>query len=141
LRQVVKDNLKKGGRTKNFEQNVTLNFTVPLDKIPLINWIGADYRYNAGYSWRAGPLEKADSLKLGNIIQNNSDAAITGKLDFLKLYNKVKFFRDINTPKRPQTPAEKVREAKEKASRPDTVKKPPELHAIKGVLRLLMSVR
>lgn len=138
LRQILKDNLKKFGRTKNFEQNVTANYTLPLDKIPVVNWIGADYRYNVGYSWRAGPLEKADSLKLGNIIQNNSDQALTGKLDFLKLYNKVKFLKDINTPKRTLTPKEKVAQAKAK---PDTVKKPPNLYVIKRVLRTLMALR
>jgi cell surface protein SprA len=100
--------------------------------------MGADYRYNTGYSWRAGPLEKADSLKLGNIIQNNTDAALTGKIDFLKLYNKMKFLREINTPKRPLTPQEKARQAK---ARPDTVKKPPNLYALKGILRTLMAVR
>jgi cell surface protein SprA len=140
LRQIVKDNLKKLGRTKNFEQNVTLNYTLPFDKIPVINWMGADYRYNVGYSWRAGPLEKADSLKLGNIIQNNTDIALTGKVDFLKLYNKVKFLRDINTPKRPLTAQEKAREAKAKP-KPDTVRKPPNLYAVKGLLRTLMAIR
>jgi cell surface protein SprA len=138
LRQIVKDNLKKLGRTKNFDQNITANYTLPLDKIPVLNWIGADYRYNVGYSWRAGPLEKVDSLKLGNVIQNNTDAAISGKLDFLKLYNKIKFLKDINTPKRPLTPQEKAKQAKAK---PDTVKKPPNLYALKGILRTLMAVR
>jgi len=138
LRQVVKDNLKKLGRTKNFEQNLTANYTFPFDKIPVVNWIGADYRFNVGYSWRAGPLEKVDSLKLGNIIQNSNDMALTGKLDFVKLYNKVKFLKGINTPKRPLTTQEKAKLAKAK---PDTVKKPPDLYAIKGILRLLMSVR
>jgi cell surface protein SprA len=142
LRQIVKNNLKNGGRTKNFEQNVTVNYTFPFDKIPLINWVGADYRYNTGYSWRAGPLEKADSLKLGNIIQNNVDMAMTGKLDMVKLYNKIKFLKEINTPKRPQTPQEKAREAQAKAkAKPDTVKQPPKLYAIKGLLRTLMAVR
>ena len=138
LRQIVKDNLKKLGRTKNFEQNVTMNYTFPLDKIPVINWMGADYRYNVGYAWRAGPLEKIDSLLLGNIIQNNTDMAMTGKLDFLKLYNKAKFLKAINTPKRPLTAQEKARLAKAK---PDTVKKPPNLYAVKGILRALMTVR
>ena len=140
LKQIVKDNLKNLGRIKNFEQGITANYTLPLDKIPVVNWMGADYRYNTGYSWRAGPLEKADSLKLGNMIQNHTDIAISGKLDFLKLYNKVKFLRGINTPKRPLTAQEKARQARAN-TRPDTVKKEPELKAVKGFLRMLMAVR
>jgi len=138
LRTIVKNNLKKFGRMKNFEQNVTANYVLPFEKIPAINFIGADARYNVGYSWRAGPLEKFDSLKLGNIIQNNADMGLTGKVDFLKLYNKWKFLKDINTPKRKLSPAEIARQAKAK---PDTVKKPPELGALKGILRTMMAVR
>ncbi|MBK5278663.1 MAG: cell surface protein SprA [Bacteroidia bacterium] len=136
--KVVVDNLKGFGRAKNFEQTISANYTVPLDKLPLTNWIGTDYRYNVGYSWRAGPLEKTDSLKLGNIIQNTQEQALTGRLDFVKLYNKVKFLKDINTPKRKQTPLEKAKQTKAK---PDTVKTPPDLFALKGIMRLIMSLR
>lgn len=136
---VIKENLKKLGRMKNFTQNITANYTVPLDKFPVTNWLGADYRYNVGYSWRAGPLETADSLKMGNIIQNTQDQAFNGKMDLVKLYNKVKFLKDINTPKRKPTALEK---AKQKPSAADTVKRPFEPSpALRGILRLIMSLR
>jgi len=64
---------------KYFEQNITANYTFPFDKFPMTNWIGADYRYNVGYNWRAGPLQTVDSLKLGNIVQNTQSQAYTGK--------------------------------------------------------------
>jgi cell surface protein SprA len=141
-KQILKNNLKNFGRMKNFEQTGTFNYTVPLDKIPLTNWIGAEYRYNLGYSWRAGPLPKgeiaSEELQLGNIIQNTRDQTLNGRLDMVKLYNKWGFLKDINTPKRPLTPLEKAKQAK---ARPDTVPKPPELKAVKGFMRLLMSVR
>ena len=136
--KVVIDNLKKFGRAKNFEQTITANYTVPLDKLPITNWLGADYRYNVGYSWRAGPLETNESLQLGNIIQNTQDQGVTGRVDFVKLYNKVKFLKGINTPKRKLTPLEK---AKQEKAKPDTVKTPPDLYALKGIMRLIMSVR
>ena len=138
LKQIVKDNLKKFGRMKNFEQNVTANYVLPFDKIPMLNWVGADYRYNVGYSWRAGPLEKADSLRLGNIIMNNTDQALTGKIDFMKLYNKSKFLKSVNTPKRKLTPTEIARQARTKQ---DTAKKEPDLSALRSFARLLTSVR
>ncbi|MFM7194907.1 MAG: cell surface protein SprA, partial [Bacteroidota bacterium] len=138
LKQVIKNNLKKLGRAKNFEQNITANYVVPFDKVPAMNWMGADYRYNVGYSWRAGPLEKADSLQLGNIIQNTSDMALTGKLDLLKLYNKSKYLKGVNTPRRKPTAAELAKKTKEKA---DTTKKKPEFTGFRGISRMLMSVR
>jgi cell surface protein SprA len=136
--KIVINNLKKFGRAKNFEQTITANYTLPLDKLPITNWLGADYRYNVGYSWKAGPLETTQTLKLGNIIQNTQEQALTGRVDFVKLYNKVKFLKDINTPKRKLTPIEKAKQAQAK---PDTVKTPPDLFALKGIMRLIMSVR
>ncbi len=132
----VINNLKNFGRTKNFDQNITANYTLPFEKLPLTNWLGAEYRYNVGYNWRAGPLEKVDSLKLGNIIQNTQEQAITGRIDMVKLYNKIGYLKTINTPKRP-TP----QTAQNKPTQPDTVRRPPDLKLIKGVLRLIMSLR
>ncbi|MEQ8301924.1 MAG: cell surface protein SprA [Cyclobacteriaceae bacterium] len=134
-RDSVLTNLKNFGRTKNFEQTITLNYTVPLDKFPLTDWLGAEYRYNVGYSYRAGPLENVDSLKLGNIIQNTQDQGLTGRIDLTKLYNKSKFLKDINTPKRP--PSTRTREP----AKPDTVKQAPNFGGLKSLARLLMSVR
>ncbi|MBY0434904.1 MAG: cell surface protein SprA, partial [Cyclobacteriaceae bacterium] len=134
-RDSVLTNLRNLGRKKNFEQTITANYTVPLDKFPMTDWLGAEYRYNVGYSWRAGPVERIDSLKLGNIIQNTQDQGLNGRIDLVKLYNKIGFLKDINTPKRPTTPVEKAR------AKPDTVKQPPNNYALKGFLRLLMSMR
>lgn len=140
----VKRNLKSWGRMKAFDQTATVNYTLPLEKIPLTNWLGAEYRYNVGYSWKAGPLavDRVDTtnrfLDMGNIIQNTREQAVNGRVDLTKLYNKVGFLKDINTPKRPMTPLEKAKAAKQQ---PDTVRRPPELKGVKALLRLLMSVR
>ena len=134
-RDSVINNLRGLGRKKNFEQNITLNYTVPFDKLPLTNWLGTEYRHNVAYSWRAGPVERVDSLRLGNIIQNSQDQGLNGRIDLVKLYNKIGYLKDINTPKRPPTPLEKAK------TKPDTVRVPPNNYAIKGLLRLLMSMR
>ena len=133
--KIVVDNLKNLGRMKNFSQNITANYTLPFEKIPLIDWLGSEYRYNVGYNWRAGPLEKMDSLRLGNIIQNAQEQGLNGKVDMVKLYNKIGFLKKINTPARPSSITT------QKQTQPDTVKRPPELKAVKSLLRLIMSVR
>jgi cell surface protein SprA len=133
---------------------------LPLDKFPLTDWLGAEYRYQAGYNWKAGPVnidddlartknlqDIADYLDFKNTIQNNRENNVTGKVDLVKLYNKIKFLKELNTPPRPQTPARPTpgRPQAGPANRPatpakaDTVKSTPGL--IKGFFRLLMSVR
>ncbi|HRK52897.1 MAG TPA: cell surface protein SprA [Cyclobacteriaceae bacterium] len=131
----VLTNLKKLGRMKNFEQTMTANYTLPLDKLPITDWLGAEYRYNVGYSWRAGPVEREESLQLGNTIQNTQDQGLTGRIDLTKLYNKVGYLNKVNAPKRPPSATQRPQQ------QPDTVRQAPDLAAVRGFLRLLMSVR
>ncbi len=140
-RDTIINNLKRLGRMKYFEQNVTANYTLPFDKFPMTNWIGAEYRYNVGYNWRAGPLETVDSLKMGNIIQNTQNQGYTGKLDIVKLYNKIGFLKNINTPKPPPPPPPRNPVERARLAKADTLPHPPELRLLKGLTRLIMSLR
>ena len=146
VRSEIVKNLKKFGRMKNFDQNITLNYTLPLDKIPATDWLGADYRYQIRYEWRAGPLDKPDhgdvvvdlpdELDFKNIIQNSRDQNFSGRVDMVKLYNKVKFLKELNTPPRPPSRTSTNPRVQQP---PDTVKSMPGV--AKGLLRLLMSLR
>ncbi|WP_267294550.1 T9SS outer membrane translocon Sov/SprA [Parachryseolinea silvisoli] len=156
-RNYIIKNIKKLGRMKNFTQNVTVNYTLPLDKIPVTDWIGAEYRHQITYGWKAGPVNYPDELPpeekprgdildaydFKNTIQNSQDQNFSGRLDMLKLYNKVKILKDLNTPKKPSKIVTNPRLQKA-APKPDTTKTkaPAEVPgAVKGLLRLLMSVR
>ncbi len=153
----VYNNFRKLGRMKNFDQNITVNYTLPLDKFPLTDWLGAEYRFVAGYNWKAGPVninddiarakhlqDLPDSLDFKNIIQNTRENNITGKIDLVKFYNKIKFLKEINTPARPAAPAKPQNNKAparpvQQPPKADTVKSTP--GAIKGFFRLLMSLR
>lgn len=144
-RDSIITNLKRFGRMKNFDQSITANYIVPLDKFPITDWIGAEYRYQANYNWKAGPVNRPDlpgeirdlpdSLDFRNIIQNNRDQTLSGRLDMVKLYNKVGFLKKINNPPRPTTTRPQPNQ------KPDTVKTQTTPPLVKGFLRLLMSVR
>jgi cell surface protein SprA len=134
-RELVWENLKKLGRMKSFNQNFNLNYRIPLDKLPLTDWLSADASYSVGYSWSAGAWSPIDSLNiqrvLGNTAQNNRDVGLRGKVDMLKLYNKAKFLREVNNPRRsPRRPSPQ-----------DTTRQKGEQKFLKGLTRLLMSVR
>ncbi|HPH47610.1 MAG TPA: cell surface protein SprA, partial [Chryseolinea sp.] len=112
-------------------------------------WIGADYRYLVNYNWKAGPVNIPDAnVKPGdqdipdefdfkNTIQNSKSQNITGRIDLLKLYNKVAFLKKINTPPKPQ-PVRKSNNPTVKPP-PDTVRQTPAF--IKGLAKLIMSVQ
>jgi cell surface protein SprA len=142
-KDIVWDNLGGFGRMKNFDQTINANYTLPLDKLPLTDWINADLRYSVGYAWNAGAWSEIDSLNLqktlGNIAQNNREMGFQGKVDFVKLYNKSKFLREINTPPR-RSSSSRSRPVATQAQ--DTTKtKKSEMKALKGFARFLMMVR
>ncbi|RZK36985.1 MAG: cell surface protein SprA, partial [Hymenobacter sp.] len=106
-RTLLRQNLLSGGRTTNFDQTIAVTYRLPLDKFPLTDWLSANVRYSVNYSWqaastalrvRANPLDGNDSTTttLGNTVQNNAQTSIDGKIDLVKLYNKVKFLNIIN---------------------------------------------
>ncbi|WP_236252933.1 cell surface protein SprA [Echinicola sp. 20G] len=101
----VKNNLRKFGRTTNYNHSLIANYKIPLDKIPFLDWVSADFRYEATYSWLTGSIGQKDTL--GNVIQNTRDRSLNGKLDMVQLYNKVTKLKTLNTPKRPTIPGQR----------------------------------
>ncbi|MDO7873327.1 cell surface protein SprA [Hymenobacter sp. ASUV-10] len=172
-RKLLRDNLLRGGRTTNFTQTAALTYRLPLDKFPLTDWLSADTRYAATYTWQAAStalrapaypvptgIEEKDTattkLELGNTIQNNAEFSANGRIDLVKLYNKVKFLNIINNAPagggrgnagRASAPRNEIsavgRNGEAQRSRSeakaDTVK--DKLRLVKAVLRSLMTAR
>ncbi|MBX0291365.1 cell surface protein SprA [Hymenobacter sp. HSC-4F20] len=171
-RELLRRNLLRGGRTTNFNQTVAVTYRLPLDKFPLTDWLSADARYAANYTWQAAstalraplhPGNPADTttgrLNLGNTIQNNGELSANGRIDLVKLYNKVRFLNIINNAPPPQpraqAGADNPRDARAGLARrvqngtpgaPDATaaadsSQGPQLRALKAVLRSLMTAR
>ncbi|WP_317195602.1 cell surface protein SprA [Hymenobacter sp. ISL-91] len=162
-RQQLRDNLLRGGRTTNFNQTVALTYRLPLDKFPLTDWLSADARYAATYGWEAAstalrqpanPGNPADTttlpLNLGNTIQNTGELSANGKIDLVKLYNKVRFLNIINNAPPPGQEPKEPKIAKPgvvgaAGTGPETAEADsatgPEFRALKAVLRSLMTAR
>lgn len=111
-REFIWDQITDLGRMKDFSQDISINYKLPLDKLPITDWISSDYRYTVGYNWTAGFVNRennfsnntipdaTDSTFFGNFISNRRDQALSGKIDLVKLYNKVDYLKKINTPSR-----------------------------------------
>lgn len=130
------NNLRRFGRTKNFDQKLRLTYRLPLDKIPLLDWMTADYSHNIGYQYQANSLGISDTLGVfyGNTIRNSLDRSIRGKVDFVMLYNKLRYLRFANTP----SPKRK-NFARSPGDDEEINREPSKL--LKNITRLLMTVR
>lgn len=93
-RQYIWNQIFNLGRMKTFDQSMNLTYKTPLDKLPFTDWLGADLKYTTGYNWNAAALGQAQTF--GNLISNRRDRGVTGKIDMVKLYDKVTFLNKAN---------------------------------------------
>jgi len=137
-----------GGYNMNFGQTFDFTYKIPLDKLPLTDWISAKTQYSGSYDWLRAPLGQDD---FGNTIQNSRNFSINGQFNFISLYNKVDYLRRIN-----QTNNGRSRQSlsgrsnrtddsgkgKTTSNKKDDKDKKPDIHpAIKTVAQLFMTVR
>jgi len=94
----VKNELKNLGTVSRYTQNFNASYTLPINKIPIFNWITASANYQGVYNWTASAKSIQD--RLGNVIDNSSNIQGNATLDFTKLYNKVPYLKQVNTPQR-----------------------------------------
>lgn len=98
-RDSIRQNFFNGGRIMKFDQTNRINYNIPINKIPYLNFISQfSYMYTVNYQWLQAP-PAADSL--GNTIQNSVQSQWNINVSMLSLYNKFKLFRDINNPAAP----------------------------------------
>jgi len=143
-REDVRGRLLKGGLTTAYRHNANLNINIPLNKIPILDFISSTtYKYTTNYQWHRRPFAN-DSI--GNTINNDRQQNITMAWNMTTLYNKIPYFKRINTG---QLKKDKDKNAAPKGGAPggtskpeakDTTKKdPPEI--FEYLARLLMTLK
>ena len=97
-RDTIKNELMHLGSMSRYQQNLNASYTLPINKIPILNWITASATYQGTYNWTAS----AQSIqhRLGNTIDNSNNIQGNATLDFTKLYNKVDYLKKLGTPQR-----------------------------------------
>ncbi len=106
--------IKHFGRPLDYRQTFTASYQLPLNKLPLFDWLTADGSYNATYNWVRG-TELEDGTTRGNTISNNRQIHINSNLNMETLYNHVPFLKAVNERFKKaisKTPAKKTKTAK-----------------------------
>jgi len=106
IRQDRNTNIRNLGRSKNYKHTAGLNYRVPFNNIPIINWISTSADYKFEYGWEGGALIQIDDVPnyLGNIITNNQSRSLNSTFSFDKLYNKSPYLKSIETGKAARKP-------------------------------------
>ncbi len=94
--QVKKDyvweNIKNLGRTKDYNHNMSANYTVPTKNIPFMDWINLRAQYDGLYSYNTASLN-VDTL--GNTIRNGQTRRLNADLNFESLYGQWNYLNQI----------------------------------------------
>lgn len=91
----IKQSLKNLGTPLDYQQSFTASYQLPLNKLPIFDWLNADATYTANYSWVRG-TDLEDGTSLGNTISNNRNLNINSTLNMETLYNHVPFLKKAN---------------------------------------------
>jgi cell surface protein SprA len=82
------------GRPVDYEHSIDIQYTVPINKLPLLDFTSLRGTYKGNYDWSAGPILPKGSV--GNTIRNGMNMNATAQLNMQTLYNKVPYFKNIN---------------------------------------------
>ncbi|MBP5365258.1 MAG: cell surface protein SprA [Bacteroidales bacterium] len=92
-RDSVWSNITKFGRVTNYQHTGDLSYTVPINKLPYLDFLSATAQYKGTYIWQAGALNT--EYEWGNIIQNQNTKQINGMANLSTIYNKSDYLKDI----------------------------------------------
>lgn len=100
-------NIMRLGRSKFYTHNASINYRLPFNNVPILNWISATADYKLNYGWEGGSLQPIDELNnpIGNVIQNGQNRGINTTFSFDKLYNKWNYLKSIETGKGVRKPS------------------------------------
>ena len=87
--------IRHWGAPLDYSQNFQTSYKVPLNLLPVFDWVNSDASYNANYSWERG-TEDEEGNSYGNTINTQRELTLNGNFNLVKLYNHVPFLKKVN---------------------------------------------
>ena len=104
--------IKHWGAPLDYNQTFSASYKLPINLLPIFDWVNTDAAYNSSYSWERG-TEDEDGNSYGNTINTQRELTLNGSFNLVKLYNHVPFLKKVNE-KFDRTPSKSQIEKKKK---------------------------
>ena len=94
-RSAVLNSVRTWGTPIDYSQSFTASYKVPLNLLPVFDWVNTDASYSSNYSWERG-MEDENGNSYGNTINTHRELTLNGSFNLVKLYNHVPFLKKVN---------------------------------------------
>lgn len=94
-RDSVWSQIRKLGNPYAYQQVFSATWNLPINKIPVFDWITANASYNSNYNWNRS-AKLIGSIDVGNVATTMGTWSGDGQLNFESLYNKSKYLKEVN---------------------------------------------
>ncbi|MBB4808254.1 cell surface protein SprA [Chryseobacterium defluvii] len=93
------ENVFRAGRPVLYNHRVQLNYRLPFQYLPYLDFIDAELQYGFTYNWnsRSTALLSSPEGSLGSIGQNTNVIQATASADIPKFFGQFKYFKNIST--------------------------------------------
>ena len=83
------------GTPLSYQQNFDASWQLPLNKLPIFDWLTSDVKYGATYNWTRG-ADLDDGTSMGHTITNSRNVNGNVRLRMETLYNHVPYLKKVN---------------------------------------------
>ena len=80
------------GTPLNYQQSFDASWQLPINKLPVFDWVTSDVKYAATYNWERG-ADLDDGTQMAGTIANSRTTSTNVRMKFETLYNHVPFLK------------------------------------------------
>lgn len=111
----VLHSIRNLGRPLSYQQSFSAQYSLPINKLPIFEWVTADASFNSSYNWARG--NSSSGVNYGNTIANKRTITFNGNFNLEKLYNLVPYLAETNKRFASGAAAKNKREKEKKAAK------------------------
>jgi cell surface protein SprA len=137
------DSYLNAGQANQHNQQLVMNYEIPIDKIPIFSFIKANYSYTGDYSWQRASVALSNieiagtTYNLGNTIQNAISHNLNANMNMDSFYKYVGLTKKSESKPKPKSAAPKPGEKLAKSN----VSAAPKNNFLDGIVGILTSVK
>ncbi|HNY08214.1 MAG TPA: cell surface protein SprA, partial [Bacteroidales bacterium] len=141
-RDSIIDEILGFGTLQNFNQTSSVSYNIPINKLPLLNWVTLTTQYRSTYTWQASAISLQE--RLGNTIENSNTKQLNGAFKLTGIYSMIPFLKNLDDgkSKQPKGPgAPNLKSMKPKKAVNDTIEEiKPKVNYAKIISKTVLGI-